>query len=114
MFELPVGVIMAFMAAIVIVAAWIVYLLKKGDKTGAEKVYSKAKYLAIEVVTYVEQLSKSKEMTNEEKKALATEKLGAMLKEFYGIEVSPVIIDFAIEVAIRVYNTSLEYIKNKD
>jgi hypothetical protein len=107
-------VIVGIFAAIALSAGYIIYLTVSGKRKDAEDFYRKVKYLAVEVVTYVEQIaSKDPAMTNEQKKELATNKLNDALKELYGWSIAPAIVDLAIEAAVKLYNLSRDAMNKK-
>lgn len=111
MFGLNPTLLVAFFVGIIGASGAILFFLLRRKKTPeqkvadyaiAEEIYEKAKYLAKDIIDYVDQISKTSEppMTHEGKKALAVTKLKLALKTFYGWEVNDVIIDLAIEAVL--------------
>jgi hypothetical protein len=113
MFSIPVWAAVAILAFIIAGAGLVIFKLLTGKSAQAEALYKKVKYLAIEAVTYAEQVGKTSDMTNEQKKKLAIEKLSAAIKELYGWNVSETMLEFVVEIGVKAYNMAKDILDKK-
>jgi hypothetical protein len=114
MFEMPVLFVVAFFVAIAAVSLYVAFKAYKGDKKGAEAIYLKAKILAQDVVTYVDQIAKTNPMTNEQKKEMAADLLIKKVKDFYKVDIPKELALFAIHVALYGVNLVRDAALKKD